>query len=261
MKILTNAQAAQFLQDGYVVVEECFSRETAAGLVEQFWDAAPLQGVQHDDRATWTHKILLIQQGFEPKMGGPIWTARALGALDDLLGEGRYSPPRSSGWPLLNFPGFAAPPWSPPSDKGGWHIDGIHFHHHVHSREQGLIGLLMFTDVAPGGGGTAVKPGSHHITSRILRDAEPEGLHHEELTRRVAEATTPLPAIEVRGGAGAMLFMHPHLYHASSPNCSEMVRIASNSCIALHEPMDLNRPDAGAYSLVEQTVVAALTTE
>ena len=254
MKFLSGEQTTQFLRDGYIVVKEAFPREVAEELVGQFWAEAP---IAPNDRAAWEQRIYLIQKGFSPREGGPLWGESAFLALDDLLGEGRYNKPNGSGWPLLNLPGFATPPWTPPTE--GWHIDGIQFHHHVNSKDQGLIGLLLFTDVAPGGGGTAVKPGSHHFCSRILQEAEPDGFEVSELARVVGDATMDLPAIEILGNAGDILMMHPHLYHASSPNCSDTVRIASNFCVTLHEPMNLNQPDPAAYSLVEKAIVQALS--
>jgi hypothetical protein len=64
--------------------------------------------------------------------------------------------------------------------------------------------------------------------------------------------------VEVTGAAGDMLMMHPHLFHASSPNCTDRVRIAANFCIALNEPMDLRRSHPADYSLVERAIVNAL---
>jgi hypothetical protein len=251
--VLTSEQRAQFLADGFVLLRAAFPREAAEALVPQFWASAP---VPKDDPGAWEQPVFVIQRSFGEGPGARLWSDRALAALDDLLGAGRYHAPAGSGWPVVNLPGFHALPWAPPAR--GWHIDGIHFHHHVNSPEQGLVGLLLFTDVEPGGGGTAVKPGSHRITARILWDAEPDGLELAELCRRVDVATAHLPAIEVVGGAGDILMMHPHLYHASSPNCRSRARIASNFCISLKAPMELRRSGSGDYSLVERAVVDAL---
>ncbi|GAB4454420.1 MAG: hypothetical protein OHK0029_08980 [Armatimonadaceae bacterium] len=254
MGTLTREQIAQFVRDGYVVAPQCFDSQTATDLIPLFWEAAP---ISPSDRSGWEKKVYLVQKNFVDGPAKALWSEVGIGVLDDLVGAERYLPPQGSGWVLLNLPGFAHTPWTAPTD--GWHIDGIHFHHHVHSREQGLIGLLLFTDVEPGGGGTAVNPGSHHITARILRDAEPEGLDHVELARRVGAATEGMPVVEVRGNAGDILMMHPHLYHASSANCSERVRIASNFCVTLREPMNLKRPDPADYSPVEQAIVLAIS--
>ncbi|MBV9865770.1 MAG: phytanoyl-CoA dioxygenase family protein [Abitibacteriaceae bacterium] len=186
-----------------------------------------------------------------------LYSERVVGTFDDLLGAGRYAKHRGTGYVLLGLPGFAAPPWTPPQD--GWHIDGVHFHHHVNSCEQGLIGLYLYTDIEHGGGGTVVRPGSHRITARILNEAEPEGLAHHELSRRVAEQVQDLPVREVIGNAGDMVVMHPHLYHGSSDNVHERIRIASNMCIGLHEPMNLHRANKAEYSPVELAIVNALS--
>jgi hypothetical protein len=254
--VLTREQREQFMAEGYVLIRGAFPRAAAEMLVPQFWAASP---VPEDDPGAWKEPVFVIQRNFTEGPGATLWSTPALSALDDLLGVGRYHTPSGSGWPVVNLPGFHTLPWTPPTK--GWHIDGIHFHHRVSSPEQGLIGLLLFTDVEAGGGGTAIKPGSHRITARILRDAEPDGLAVGELCRRVYAETVHLPVIEVVGAAGDMLMMHPHLFHASSPNCRDRARIAANFCIALKEPMDLRRPNPADYSLVECAIVDALADE
>ena len=56
-------------------------------------------------------------------------------------------------------------PWGP---DGRWHIDGYGFHHYLFSSEIGLVAIMLFTDVHPDGGGTAVAEGSHRLAARIL---------------------------------------------------------------------------------------------
>ncbi len=253
LKFFNEAQAEQFLREGYAVVSDAFPCTVAEELVEQFWAEAP---IDRGDRTGWKDRIVLIQKRFTPESGEALWSEWACAALDDLLGEGNYNTPHGSGWPLLNLPGFATPPWTPPTS--GFHIDGIHFHHHLDSPEQGLIGLLLFTDVAPGGGGTAIKPGSHYVTAQILRDAEPAGLDHVELARRVDAATVNFPVVEVLGNVGDILMMHPHLYHASSPNCTQRVRIASNFCVSLKQKMTFQSTEDRPLSLVEQAISLAV---
>jgi len=79
------------------------------------------------------------------------------------------------GWWPINFPGFDDPPY-----RENWHIEGGWFHHHVWSPEQALLNLFCFSTVDPGGGGTLLVEGSHHLAARILWEAEPEGLEADE---------------------------------------------------------------------------------
>lgn len=173
--------------------------------------------------------------------------------IDDLCGAGRTQLwGEGLGYMPIRFP-EAGTTWSAKE----LHVDGIHFHHHVDSREQGLIAVELWTDIAPQGGGTALVEGSHHLISRLLAAAEPEGLDCASLGAQARAAASHLPVIETHGRAGSVLFMHPHLLHGSSTNLSQQVRIAGNHCVTLREPMDLSRP-ADQLSPVEWSIVHAL---
>jgi hypothetical protein len=250
---LSGAEVRQFVNDGYVVVRECFSREiaeaVAARILEKFAESG--ESSESPRRA-----VNVVKHSFSDGAAASLWSPTAVAALDILLGAGRYDVPNATGWPVLNFPGFASAPWTPPT--GGWHVDGNHFHHHLTSREQGVVGLLLYSDIAPGGGGTAVMPGSHRVAARVLAEAEPEGLTSDEVCERVGRATEGIPVVEARGNAGDLLLMHPHLYHASSANTSGVPRVASNVCVSLKEPMNLSRANGDGYSAVELAVLIAL---
>ena len=102
-------------------------------------------------------------------------TERFHSAVDQLVGPGRWKMTQEMGWWPVNFPGFDDPPYG-----DDWHIEGGWFHHHVSSPEQALLNLFCFSTVDPGGGGTLVVEGSHHLAARILWETEPEGLEADE---------------------------------------------------------------------------------
>lgn len=249
LAVLTEDDAAAFVRDGYVVVRRVFARSTAEALLEQVWARLP---EDRDDRATWTRPHAQLEEVICDGPVGEIFTPRFNASVDDLVGRGRWTTRRGFGWVILRFPGFRRPPWRPP--ESGWHVDGIDYQHHLTSPETGLVGIEMLTDTEPGGGGTAVRVGSHRVVARWLRDAAPAGLSYLELRAR-AETLGELPAAEVTGQAGDVLWMHPLLAHARGPNTGPAMRIASNRGIALHQPMD---PDRADPSLVEQAIRLAL---
>jgi hypothetical protein len=253
-KQLTEAETHQFTEDGYIVVCEVFSRELVERIVPLVWaelDIAP------DDPSTWTDPVIMLRKVLEEQPIPQIHTQRYVEAIDDLCGPGRWHAHNGAGvWPIL-LPGFTKPPWHPPP-KGEWHVEGNWFHHLINSAEQGLVCLQLFTDIERGGGGTAVRIGSHRHTAHILAEAEPDGLTEHELSLRAEAVTEHLPVVEVTGSAGDIIMMHPFTVHASSPNTSDRVRIAANKPIHLYQPMDLRRQDPFDYSLVEQAILDAL---
>lgn len=251
LRVLTPRHVEDFVRDGFVMVREVFAPETAARLLPAVWDRL---AEDRDDPCTWRQKGVQIEEVIEEGPVDLLFTERFRSSVDDLVGEGRWTTRRGYGWVVLRFPGFSRPPWQAPSS--GWHVDGIHFHHRLCSPEQGLVGIELLTDIAPGGGGTALRVGSQRVVSRALADAEPDGLSYAQL-RALAEQIDDLPVVEAAGRAGDVLWMHPHLAHARSPNVGDRIRIASNRCIALKQAMAPLRP-GHALSPVEQSIVQAL---
>lgn len=123
-----------------------------------------------------------------------------------------------------------------------------------------MLPIFLLSDIAPGGGGTAVSVGSHKITARILRDAEPDGLHVNELAKRVLAADPRDRVVELTGKAGDVALHHPFMLHARSPNTGDSVRFICNPCITLKEKMTVDPSAPGDRSPVERAIISALAT-
>ena len=252
LKVLTPAEVEQFITDGYVLLRNVFSPETARACREFLYEKI---GVSATDRSTWTKAVIHHQQDYGCAPFDAAFTPRLAAGYDDVMGEGRYRPGKSLGWWPVAFPGFEPPPWQVP--VGGWHVDGIQFHHHLDSPDQGLLPIFIFSDIGPGDGGTAVDAGSHFRTARVLAASEPNGLSAGELTQKM-NLEPPRRPIEMNGRAGDVVLLHPFMLHARSPNTGSSVRFICNPCISLHEKMNFQRANAEEYSPVELAVVRAL---
>ncbi|MGH7791904.1 MAG: phytanoyl-CoA dioxygenase family protein [Thermodesulfobacteriota bacterium] len=252
-KQLTGIDIRQFIEQGYILVRKAFPRELAERVIPMVW--AEL-GVNPDDPPAWASPMVILKKVLEEEPFPQIHSRRYIGAIDDLCGSGRWNATRGVGhWPI-RLPGFASPPWRLP--KEGWHVDGNSDRHRLNSPDLGLLNIELFTDIEPGGGGTAVRVGSHRYAARIFAEAEPDGLTLRELSLRAAAATEHLPAVEVSGQAGDVIIMHPLTVHAPSPNTSDRARIAAVKLVRLYEPMNLTRRDTTDYSPVERAIVDAL---
>lgn len=195
-------------------------------------------------------------------------TSRLRLALDQLCGAGRWED-FGLGWWMITFPDQASPPWEA---AGKWHVDGASYQHHLNSRESGLLAVFLFSDIAPGEGGTALAKGSHKWIARLLDDSEPRGVkggavsfharsHFAQQLETKPDGSVSDMVVEVNGRAGDVMLVHPFLLHARSKNLGakgcDSVRFMCNPNIRLHQEMDLDRPD-GAYSVVERAIVRAL---
>ena len=248
LKQLNSSEVDQFIEEGYVPLRQAFSPDAAAWYVDHVWDKL---AIKRDDPSTWTSARAHLKENVPIPDDQPLYTPKVVNAIDDLLGESRWIPRTTTGWWPVTLPGFSQKPWHPP--ESGWHIDGIHFHHHLTSPEQGLLIIMIFSQVEPGDGGTAFRPGSHKVTAKLLAEAEPGGLTVGDLSKAVNAQTYP-QELESTGMPGDLILMHPFMSHSASPNTGQRVRFITNNCIQLHKPMQLDR-NPSELSPVEQAII------
>jgi hypothetical protein len=223
----------------------------AARCRERVWQAA---GLSADQPATWTKPVVHLQEAYADGPFAEVMTPAISGAMDDLLGPGRYQPLTGYGWWPIAFPGFDKPPWRAPTV--GWHVDGQHFHHHIDSSNQGLLPLFIFSEIQPGDGGTAYLQGSHVSTAQVLQAAVPDGLDAKIVSSQCVAVADRSRAIEGTGNPGDVLLLHPFMVHARSPNTGPRVRFICNPCVALHERIRLE-PGAERTPL-ERSIIRAI---
>ncbi len=244
----------QFIEDGFVVVRRVFSHDLAEEILPLVW--AELD-VDPNNPATWAQSYVILKKVLYHEPIPQVFTHRYVEAVDDLCGIGRGELSNGVGyWPIA-FPGFGQTHWQP--WQNAWHLDSNTDYHYLNSPKLGLIALHLFTDIAPGGGGTAIRLGSHRYTARILADAGAQGVPKLELSRRAAAATNQLPYREITGQTGDVLFMHPFTVHGRSMNTSDRVRILGHKLFQLREPMNFERNNPIDYSPVELAIVKALS--
>jgi hypothetical protein len=256
---LSKEQIDHFLQRGYVVIPDCFSREFA-----EEWTTAAFRRLGYDPRnpSTWEQEIVhmpaserLPMQEIAPKA----WQA----ACQLLGGEERVMPCSWGNSMIVNFRKGADVPWQSPSPQsGGWHKDGDFFRHFLDSPEQGLLTIVIWSDIQPRGGGTFVACDSVAHVARLLA-AHPEGVmpsgapeaSFSSLIHQCREF------VELTGSVGDVALIHPFVLHASSQNHSGRARFITNPPISLKEPMRFDRQNAADFSPVEQAILRGLGVE
>ncbi|KKF95653.1 Pre-mRNA-splicing factor cwc22 [Ceratocystis platani] len=123
-----------------------------------------------NDKSTWTRDK--IHMGGEKTFNAQEFAPKAWDAICELCGgEDRIL--ESAKWwqdALIVNLGSADKEGQPeaPHDLWGWHVDGDFFVHYLDSPEQGLLAIPLFTDVAPGAGGTVICPEAMPILAKHL---------------------------------------------------------------------------------------------
>jgi hypothetical protein len=252
-QVLTTEQAEQFVERGFVAIRGCFTRDAAQEYTSTIWTRL---GYSQDDPATWaepsihmpSHRSIDIRT-FAPK---------AWGAVCDLLGGAQRI--QSYEWNdafIVNLWQGGERPWQPASAASpGWHKDGDFFRHFLDSPEQGLLTLVLWSDVRHQGGATFVAADSVGPVARFLAE-HPEGAYplafpYTELVAQCGDF------VEATGEVGDVYLLHPFILHAKAQNVLRVPRYITNPPVHLIEPMRFDRADPDEFSLVERAVLRGL---
>lgn len=197
------------------------------------------RGIIRDDPKTWPESYD-IEERLDTPAVRRCFTDRLAAAVEQLVGPGRWTGYRTWGFWPVSFQ--SAPHVRGTVPEWGWHVDGNWFTHTVDCPRQGLLVIGLFTEIAPGGGGTVFAERSHRRTARILAE-HPAGLTHRELFDRVL--AEPLGGFrEIIGDVGDAILAHPFLFHARGYKSLGPPRVISNTEAPLREPMRVDRPVA-----------------
>jgi hypothetical protein len=254
-EVITDEQAEQFLQRGFILLHDCFTRETAEQWISRAW-----RRLEYDPNnpATWVKPR--VQMPNANRVTWEEFSPKAWAAAADLAGgrDRLEQPCHIADGFVINFGIRKDQPWQDPSPTSpGWHKDGDFFRHFLDSPEQGLLTLAYWTDVEPRGGGTFVACDSVGPVARYLA-AHPEGtvLHEFGFGSLVKECKDFMDTTPCR--VGDIYLLHPFILHAGSQNLSGKPRFLTNHPIHLKEPMNFNRPNPDEFSLIERAILRGL---
>lgn len=251
---LTDEEIESFTQHGYITVKNCFTADDIKDWIDRGWLRI---GVDRDDPGQWNEKRVHLsgQESVDARQLAP----RARHAAMELLGgEDRAE------LPWLWRDGFIANlgvgddrPWEAPGpDLSGWHKDGDFFRHFLDSPEQGLLTIVLWTDMYHHGGGTFIAPDSIGVVARYLAQHPagvlPDDIDIDGLLHQCHQF------VELTGELGDVVLMHPYMLHATSQNVIQHGRLITNPPIILASPLEFDRENADESSPVELSVLRGL---
>ncbi|KAI0081608.1 hypothetical protein K474DRAFT_1252544 [Panus rudis PR-1116 ss-1] len=295
-KGLTPEQVDFFLENGYVVIKQAFTKEQAAEWTKTMWVRLALDPA---DKSTWDRERIHMPwhkrekvASFAPKASHLLHRIKAeiltdthayqaWEAIKDLLGGEERIDEESSSWGdsfIVNFGtpelekldrDIAAP------DLDNWHVDGDFFVHYLDSPEQALLVIPLYSDIKPRGGATYIATDGIDMIAKYLA-AHPEGVLPISLSFVPSTSTAADPRddpgywshlqevkkcekfVELTGEVGDVILLHPLMLHSASKNYLRIPRIITNPPVALKEPFNLNRENPEDLSLVERKTLKAL---
>ncbi|GAA2892657.1 phytanoyl-CoA dioxygenase family protein [Pseudonocardia halophobica] len=257
MTILSAAQVRAFVDDGFVRLEEAFPRALADECRTLLWEQVRTEtGAAPDDPATWTVPVHRIGGRADPPFRRAATTGRLHGALDQLVGPGRWRPRLGLGTFPIRFPH--------PDDPGdaGWHVEGSFagpdggFRLNLRSRGRALLMLFLFSEVGESDAPTKVRIGSHREAARLLAQHGDEGADFFAFAGEAVPATEHLPVALATGLPGDVYLVHPFLVHSAQPHRGTRPRFMAQPPLDPTGLLDLHASDP---TPVEEPVLAALT--
>ena len=262
-RVLNDAQRNQFVQEGFVKIEDVFAPELAAEARAILWRAT---GCEQGDKTTWTRPVVRLGDFAQEPFRQAVTAPRLLAAFDELVGAGRWMPRESLGGFPIRFPH--------PDDPGdtGWHIDASfppekkdassqnYFDWRVNLRSKGraLLMLFLFSDVGENDAPTRIRVGSHLIVPELLASAGEDGLSVLEISVAAAKATEGMREALATGAAGTVYLCHPFLIHSAQPHRGDGPRFLAQPPLILKTPFDLCQSNK-KHSLVEEAILLGLS--
>lgn len=256
---LSQAQIAAFISDGFIRIDNAFSRELADQGRAILWRDT---GCDPNDPATWTKPVIRLDQYGQAPFVAATNTPQLHSAFDQLVGPGRWARRGTLGTFPVRFPS--------PDDPGdaGWHVDVsfgwqenptdfLAWRVNVSSKDRALLMLFLFSDVGELDAPTRIRVGSHRDIARQLEPAGEAGLSLRELAADGFAGTAHCPEVLATGEAGTVYLCHPFLVHAAQPHRGTRPRFMAQPPLQPSEQLCLDRPD-GAFSPVETAIRQAL---
>lgn len=258
--MLTSEQIEQFIINGYVRVEQAFSRELADKCREILWADT---GCDPADQSTWKKPVVWLGYYEREPFVQAANTPKLHAAFDQLVGQGCWRPRPNLGSFPIRFPAT--------KDTGdtGWHVDAsfpgvdsepnnfLSWRVNIYSRGRALLMLFLFSDVGEQDGPTRIRSGSHIQVARILAPAREEGLAYFDLGASLS-ATAICTEVTATGAAGTVYLCHPFLAHAAQINRGSQPRFLAQPPLHAVNPFEFVDKKTSSYVPVERAIRRAL---
>ncbi|QEC68635.1 phytanoyl-CoA dioxygenase family protein [Panacibacter ginsenosidivorans] len=251
--VLSDKDIAQFINEGYVKLENVFSEATAEEARNILWKDA---GCDPNDASTWTKPVVRLGDYAQEPFRKAVNNEMLHTAFNQLVGKGRWLPRNSLGTFPVRFPSNEEP------NDTGWHVeasfpgddpqDYFSWRINVHSKGRVLLMLFLFSEITKDDAPTRIKPGSHISVAKILQPYGDKGLSFLELAQKL-NATASVYDVLATGKPGTVYLCHPFLVHAAQPHHGKNVRFMAQPPLLPVADLQPERSD-GNYSPMETAI-------
>lgn len=253
---LNRKQTEQFIQSGFVRVDQAFSRDIADAALEILWNDIPFE---RTDPSSWTEPVIRLGMYSQPPFVKSLNTDTLTSAFNQLVGVGRWIPCLSVGTFPVRFPNN-----QPPNDTGK-HVDVsfpgndpnnyFEWRANIKSKGRALLMLVLYSDVSENDAPTIIYEGSHKDVARLLSQEGDAGLSFMELAKKL-EALPERKEVYATGKAGTVYLCHPFLVHSAQVHRGMTPKFMAQPPLLLKQELSISNSDH--YSPVEEAIRLAL---
>ena len=256
-EILSKKEIEQFVLNGFIRIENAFSKEIADAVLDILWNDLPCD---RSNRSTWTEPVIRLgmytQQPFVESLNGKKMHL----IFNQLIGEDKWIPCRNVGTFPVRFPSVKKP------DDIGKHVDAsfagdepnnyFEWRVNVKSKGRALLMLVLYSDVSENDAPTVIYEGSHIDVAKLLAKEGDSGFSFMELASKLDD----LPKrkeVYATGKAGTVYLCHPFIVHSAQPHRGTIPKFMAQPPLLLRGELSVS-DSADGYTPVEQAIRLAL---
>jgi hypothetical protein len=252
-EILNTKEINQFVHNGFIRIDNAFSKEIANEILDILWNDIPFE---RSNPSTWSEPVIRLgmysQQPFVESLNSP----KLHSIFNQLIGEDKWIPSQSVGTFPVRFPSVKQPndtgkhvdasfPGNDPNNYFEWRVN-------VKSKGRALLMLALYSDVTENDAPTVIYEGSHIDVARLLSKEGDEGLSFMELAGKLDE----LPKrkeVYATGKAGTVYLCHPFLVHSAQSHRGSIPKFMAQPPLLLRDELSISESDV-ANSPVERAI-------
>ena len=251
--ILSKKEIAHFIYNGFVRLDNSFSKEIADAALEILWNDLPCD---RSNPSTWIEPVIRLGMYTNDPFVNSVNTPKLYNAFNQLIGKDKWIPCRNVGTFPVRFPSGQQPndtgkhvdasfPGNDPNNFFEWRVN-------VKSKGRALLMLILYSDVSENDAPTVIYEGSHIDVARVLSKEGDLGLSFMELAGKLAGLPKRKEAYAT-GKAGTVYLCHPFLVHSAQPHRGNTPKFMAQPPLLLKGELSISDSNVG-YSPVERAI-------
>jgi len=252
-EILSKKELEHFINNGFIRLDNAFSREVADAALEILWNDLPCDRY---DPSTWTEPVIRLGMYTNEPFVNSINTPTLHLAFDQLVGKDKWIPCRNVGTFPVRFPSDKQPadtgkhvdasfPGHDPNNFFEWRVN-------IKSKGRALLMLILYSDVSETDAPTVIYEGSHIDVAGLLAKEGESGLSFLELAGRL-DGLPKRKEVFATGKAGTVYLCHPFLVHSAQSHRGTNPKFMAQPPLLLRGELSISDSEID-YSPVEKAI-------